>query len=68
MWDVGGYFLTSVALVVAVLKILRGEVDQRVVMHAETVFKPQSFFDEMALLIQEHLPDDRMLDNLFEWL
>jgi len=68
MWDVGGYFLTSVALVVAVLKILRGEVDQRGVMHAGTVFKPQSFFDEMAVLIQEHLPDDRMLDNSFEWL
>lgn len=29
VWDVGGYSLTSVALVVAVLKILRGEIRER---------------------------------------
>jgi hypothetical protein len=68
MWDVGGYFLTSVALVAAVLKILRGEVDKRGVMHAQTVFEPQSFFDEIAALINEYLPDGSLIDNSFEWL
>jgi hypothetical protein len=68
MWDVGGYFLTSVALAAAVLKILRGEVKERGVMHAQTVLQPQSFFDEMATLIKEYLPDGNLLDNSFEWL
>jgi hypothetical protein len=66
-WDVGGYFLTSAALAAAVRKILRGEVIERGVMHAQTVFEPQSFFDEIDALIEEYLPDGSLIDNSFEW-
>jgi hypothetical protein len=68
MWNVGGYFLTSVALAVAVRKILRGEIQERGVMHAETAFEPQSFFDEVASLLPEPPPDGRLIDESFEWL
>ncbi len=68
MWNVGGYFLTSVALVVAVLKILRGEIEERGVMTAEKAFEPLPFLDEVASLITESLPDGKMLGETFDWL
>jgi hypothetical protein len=68
MWYVGGYFLTSVALVAAVLKILRGDIHERGVMTAEKAFEPLPFLDEVAALIKGYLPDGRLIDNSFEWL
>jgi saccharopine dehydrogenase-like NADP-dependent oxidoreductase len=68
MWNVGGYFLTSVALAVAVRKILRGEVQERGVMHAETAFDPQSFFNEVVAVLPDPPPDGRLIDESFEWL
>jgi len=68
MWDVGGYFLTSVALVVAVRKILRGEMQERGVMTAETAFEPQSFFDEVVAVLPEPPPDGKLIGESFEWL
>jgi hypothetical protein len=68
MWNVGGYFLTSVALVVAVLKILRGEVQEQGVLHTETAFDPQSFFNEVAAVLPDPPPDGRLVDESFEWL
>ncbi len=68
MWDVGGYLLSSVALVVAARKILRGEIRERGVMTAETAFEPQSFFDEVVDMLPEHLPDGRLIGESFEWL
>jgi len=68
MWDVGGYFLTSVALVVAVFKILRGEIRERGVMTAETIFEPQSFFDEVVALLPDPPPDGKLISESFEWL
>ncbi len=68
MWNVGGYFLTSVALVAAVRKILRGEIRERGVMTAETAFEPLSFFDEVAAMLPESLPDGKLIDESFEWL
>jgi hypothetical protein len=68
MWDVGGYFLTSVALVVAVCKILRGEIQERGVMTAETAFEPQSFFDEVVAVLPEPPPDGKLIGESFEWL
>jgi len=68
MWDVGGYFLTSVALVVAVLKILRGEIIERGVMTAETAFEPQSFFDEVVAMLPEPPQDGKLIGESFEWL
>jgi len=68
MWDVGGYFLTSVALAVAALKILRGEIRERGVMHAETAFDPLPFLDEVVSLIPDPPPDGRLIDESFEWL
>jgi hypothetical protein len=68
MWDVGGYFLTSVALVVAVRKILRGEIRKRGVMTAETAFEPQSFFDEVVAVLPEPPPDGKLIGESFEWL
>ncbi len=69
MWNVGGgYFLTSLALAVAVRKVLRGEIRKRGVMTAETVFEPLSFLDEVASLIPDALPDGKMIGESFEWL
>ena len=68
LWDLGGYFLTSAALVVAVLKILRGEIQARGVMHAETAFDPLPFFDEVAGLVPDALPDSKLIRESFEWL
>jgi hypothetical protein len=68
MWDVGGYFLTSVGLAVAVRKILRGEIRERGVMAAETAFEPVPFFDEVASLIPDPLPGGRLIGESFEWL
>jgi hypothetical protein len=68
MWDVGGYFLTSVALVVAVRKILRGEIRERGVMTAETAFEPQSFFDEVVAVLPEPPPDGKLIGESFEWM
>ena len=68
MWDVGGWFLTSVALAVAVRKILRGEVRERGVLTAETAFEPQAFFDEAAAVLPEPPLDGRLIGESFEWL
>ncbi len=68
MWNVGGSFLTSVALVVAVRKILRGEIQERGVIHAETAFEPLPFLDEVVTLIPDLLPDGKMIGESFEWL
>lgn len=68
MWKVGGYFLTSVALVAAGRTILRGEVQARGVIHAEKAFEPQSFFDEVVAVLPEPLPDGKLIDESFEWL
>ena len=68
MWDVSGYLLTSIPLVVAALRILRGEVQERGVLTAEKAFEPLSFLDEVAAMLPEPLPDGRMIDESFEWL
>jgi len=68
MWDVTGWFLTSAALAAAVRKILRGEVRKRGIIHAESAFEPQSFFDEVVALLPEPPADGRMVDEAFEWL
>ena len=68
MWNVGGWFLTSVALVVAARKILRGEIRERGVMTAEKAFEPQSFFDEVIAVLPEPPPDGRLIGESFEWL
>jgi hypothetical protein len=68
MWNVGGYFLTSVALAAAALKILRGEMRERGVMTAEKAFEPLSFFDQVVSLLPDPLPDGKMIDESFDWL
>jgi len=68
MWNVGGYLLTSVALAVAVRKILRGEVRERGVMTAETALEPLPFFDEVVSLIPDPPPDGKLIGESFEWL
>jgi hypothetical protein len=68
MWDVGGYYLTSVSLAVAVRKILRGEVPERGVLSAEKAFEPLPFLDEVADVISDSLPEGKMIDESFEWL
>jgi len=68
MWNVGGWYLTSVALVVAARKILRGEIQKRGVMTAEKAFEPTSFFDDVVAVLPEPLPDGRLIGESFEWL
>jgi hypothetical protein len=67
MWNVGGFFLTSVALVAAVLKILRGEIQEHGVILAEKAFEPLPFLDEVAALIPDYLPEREILAESFEW-
>ena len=68
VWYVGGYPLTSVALVAAALKVMRGETRKPGVWTAEKAFEPQSFFDEVASLISDALPDGKLTGERFEWL
>ncbi len=68
LWYVGGYYLTSVALVAAVNMILRGEIQEHGVMTAEKAFEPLSFLDEVATLISDFLPEGKIIDDSFEWL
>ena len=49
-------------------KILRGEVKGRGVMLAEKAFEPQSFFDEVATLIPDPLPNGKLIGESFELL
>ena len=68
MWNVGGYFLTGVALAVAVRKVLRGEIRERGVMTAETAFEPLPFLDEVVALMPNPPPDGKLIGESFEWL
>lgn len=68
MWNVGGYFLTSVALAAAVRMILRGEIQERGVIAAEIAFEPLAFFDEVVSLIPDPPPGGKMISESFEWL
>lgn len=62
------YMLTSVALSVAVLKILRGEIKKRGVMTAEKTFEPLAFFDEVADKLHDSPPNGKLIGECFEWL
>jgi len=69
MWIEGNTRLhTSAPLAVAVLKILRGENQERGVMTAEKAFEPVPFFDEVASLLPEPPPDGKLIGESFEWL
>jgi hypothetical protein len=68
MWEVGGWFLTSVALVVAVRKLLRGEIRERGVVTAEKAFEPVSFFDEVIDVLPDPPPEGIFIGESFEWL
>jgi hypothetical protein len=68
MWHVGGYYLTSLALATAVLKILKGEVHQSGVLEAEKVFEPQNFLNSIQALIPELSSEMDIIDTTFEWL
>ena len=68
MWNVGECFLTSAALVAAVCKVLRGEVQERGVMTAEKALEPLPFFDEVVSLLPDPLPDGKLIGESFEWL
>ena len=65
---VTGWFITSVALSAAALKILRGETKKRGVMTAEKAFDPLSFFEEAAALLPGPPRDGRLVDESFHWL
>lgn len=67
-WDVGGYLLTSVALVAAARMVLRGDVLERGVTAAETAFDPLSFFTHCAYLLGDYLPDGELVRESFEYL
>lgn len=68
MWNVNGYFLTSVALVAAVRKLILGEVGEKGVLTAEKAFKPLAFLDEVAALIPDLLPKGEIINRSFDWM
>ena len=55
-------------LVVAALRILRGDVSVRGVLPPEACFEPLPFFDEVVALMSDPPPDGRLIDESFEWL
>jgi hypothetical protein len=70
----------SATLVVAALKVLRGEIRERGIMTAEAAFEPRPFFDEMVAVLSassersgdsescEGLQGGKVVDKSFEWL
>ncbi len=69
LWnEQSAWFLTSVPLAVAVLRILSGETRERGVMTAEKAFEPLSFFDEVVTLLPEPPMDGKLIGESFEWL
>jgi hypothetical protein len=62
------WLLTSVPLVVAALRILRGEVQEQGIMTAETAFEPLPFIKEVASLMPDPPPEGKLLGESFEWL
>ena len=67
-WDLGGYFLSSEAIVAAVLTILSGEIHRRGVIIAEKAFDPPPFFEKIASLTPEIVPDGSLISESFKWL
>lgn len=67
-WDLGGYLLTSVALVAATKLIVRDDVLARGVIAAEKAFNPLRFLDECAQLLGDSLPNGELTRESFEYL
>jgi hypothetical protein len=55
-------------LVIAALRILRGDVSVRGVLPPEACFEPQPFFDGMVSLMPDPPPDGKWFGESFEWL
>lgn len=55
-------------LVVAALRILRGEVSKRGVLPPEACLEPMLFFDELVSLMPEPPSDGKLFGESFEWL
>ena len=69
LWnEQSAWFLTSVPLAVAVLRILSGKTRERGVMTAEAAFEPLSFFDEVVALLPEPPPGGKLIGESFGWL
>lgn len=54
--------------VVAALKILRSEIEERGVLPPEACFEPEPFFGEVARLLSEPPPDGKLVGESFAWL
>lgn len=67
-WELGGYLLTSVALVAAAKLIMRRDLLERGVIAAEAAFNPRSFLDECAGLLGDSLPDGALIAESLEYL
>ncbi len=68
MWDVGGYFLTSVSLAAAAQMVLRGDIKKRGVITAEKAFEALPFLNDVSSLLSDHLSDQKLFDESFDWL
>ena len=68
MWGLNGSFLTSVSLVVAARKVMRGEVNTLGVLTAEKAFEPLPFLEEVAVLMPDLLPDGEIFNETFVWM
>ncbi|MHA1476020.1 MAG: saccharopine dehydrogenase family protein [Promethearchaeota archaeon] len=69
MWiEENAQHITSAPLAVTVLRILRGEIEENGVSTAEKIFEPQPFLNEVASLMPELSPDEKLIGESFEWL
>jgi hypothetical protein len=68
IWQYGGYFLTSVALAVGVLKILHGEIHANGVVTGEKAFKPLPFFKHVKKFLPDLPIEESFIYESLQWL
>ena len=68
LWRTNVYYLSSAALAVAALKMLRGETPGSGVFTAEKAFDPKPFFDQLGQVVSDLLPDGEFVNESLEWL
>ena len=68
MWNVGGYYLTSVVLALSAIKLLSGEIKVHGVIAAEDAFDTNTFFDDLAAMLPEVQSAEMLINESFEKL
>jgi hypothetical protein len=68
MWNVGGYYLTSVVLALSAIKLLSGDINRKGVMTAEDAFDSNTFFGDLTAMLPEVEHKEKLVDEAIEFL